>query len=70
MPYGKQRNKQADDTKEFFCIEQTAMMDDILQTDQSDEQNGKGSAPAEKIAKEICKKEADKADIQPKNTDP
>ena len=46
------------------------MMDDILQTDQGDKQNGKGSAPAEKIAKEICKKEADKADIQPKNTDP
>ena len=46
------------------------MMDDVLQADQRDEQDGKGGTPTEEIAKEICKKEADKADIQPKNTDP
>ena len=40
------------------------MMYDVLQADQRDDQKSEGSPPAKQIAKEIRKKEANKADIQ------
>ena len=42
-------------------------MNDVLQTDQCDEQNSKGGAPSKEIAKEVRKKEADKSDIPSEN---
>ena len=43
------------------------MMNDILQADQRDEQDGKGGTPTEEIAKEVRKEEADKSDIPSEN---
>ena len=43
-------------------------MDDVLQADQRDEQDGKGGAPSEEIAKEICKEKSNKANIETENT--
>ena len=43
------------------------MMNNVLQTNQGNDQNGEWSTPTKQIAKKICKKESNKADVQPKN---
>ena len=37
MPYGKKCNVYANDAEEFFCIKQTAMMNNVLQADEGDD---------------------------------
>ena len=70
MPYGKKGNEQADDTKEFFCIEQPAMMYDVLQAYEDNDQKSEWCAPTKEIAKEVREKEADKTNIQSENPNP
>ena len=68
MPYGEKCNVYTDDAKEFFCIEQSAMMNNVLQADEGDDQDRKRSSPAEQVAKEIRKEKANKTNVPSENT--